>query len=111
MQELSDEMVSCVEEWRETDRELDECLAIVRLSEDTVVAVEGRMGSKRYRVRGVDWMKRIVKRVVRLEIEELYIDGSTMSDVIEVRTTDEVNRAKSIDELTAIAKKELTKND
>lgn len=75
------------------------------------VRVYSRLSGVCIRVRGVDWMKRIVKRVVRLEIEELYMDGSTMSDVIEVRTTDEVDRAKSIDELTVIAKKELTKNE
>ncbi len=56
-------------------------------------------------------MKRIVKRKVSLEIEESYEDGSSMSDKVEVRTTDVEDRVKSIEELADIAKKELKKDD
>lgn len=75
-----------------------------------VVATMGRKGRGIYSTWSLIEMKRIVRRVVRLEIEESYDDGSMMSDVIEVRNTDVVNRAKSIEDLTVLAKKELTKD-
>ncbi len=84
---------------------------VVMSSMSVAEAIRVERGVRVYNTWSLIEMKRIVKRVVRLEIEELYMDGSSMSDVIEVRTTDEVDRAKSIEELTMLAKKELTKNE